>query len=85
MGEIIAKDYAKAYEALHQVDKDTFTSEEFEAYQASMQLAKDLHGFGVHDEQSFRNFDFAGKVFEQVDFYDLDFALCRSWKRSASC
>ncbi len=75
MTEIVAKDYAKAYEALHEIDKQTFSVEAFEAYQKSMQLVKDMHGYGVHDTQTFWNFEFAGVSFEQVDFYDLDYAF----------
>ncbi len=78
MGEIVAKDYEKAYEALHQIDKDTFTAEAFADYQASMQLVKDMHGYSVHDTQSFWNFEFSGVMFEQVDFYDLDYAYVQT-------
>jgi hypothetical protein len=74
MTEIVAKDYDKAYEALHQIDKDTFSVESFEAYQKSMQLVKDMHGYGIHDTQTFWDFEFDGVTFEQVDFYDLDYA-----------
>jgi len=71
---IINKDYSLAYEMLHQIDKDTFTVEDFEAYQASMQMAKEAHGYGIHEEQTFWDFEFAGVKFEQVDFFDLDYA-----------
>jgi len=71
---IINKEYNLAYEMLHQIDKDTFTVDEFVAYQASMQMAKDAHGYGIHEEQTFWDFEFAGVKFEQVDFFDLDYA-----------
>lgn len=77
MTEIIYKDYEKAYEALHEVDKATFSVEDFAAYQASMQLSKDVHGYSVHDEEMFLGFEFAGTNFEQVIFYDLDLAYVK--------
>ncbi len=74
MTEIIHKDYDKAYEALHQIDHETFSLEDFVAYQSSMQLAKDVHGYDIHDEQTFWDFEFSGTKFEQVDFFDVDIA-----------
>ncbi len=74
MQAIIIDDFEKAYESLHEIDKETFTKDDFVAYQTSMQLAKDIHGYDIHDEQTFFEFDFAGTLFERVDFFDLDYA-----------
>jgi len=74
MTEIVEDDYALAYDTLYQIDKETFSVDDYTAYQKAMQLAKDVHGYSIHDEQTFWDFEFAGTTFEQVDFFDLDYA-----------
>jgi len=75
MEEIVHKDFDKAYEALHELDKEAFTVEDFMAYQKAFQSAKDIHGYAIHDEQSYKRFEFLGMQFEEVVFYDLDYAF----------
>lgn len=74
MEEIVHKDYEIAYEALHPMDKEAFSVEDFVAYQKAFQSAKDIHGYAVHDEQSYKMFEFGGLQFEEVVFYDVDYA-----------
>ena len=74
MEEIVHKDFDIAYKALHQLDKDAFELEDFVAYQKAFQSARDIHGYAIHEEQSFKMFDFGGLTFEEVIFYDLDYA-----------
>lgn len=84
MEEIVHKDFEIAYEALHEIDKKTFAVEDFVAYQKAYQSAKDIHGYAIHDQQIFNNFNFAGLKFDQIEFFDIDYAYVYAGKEPLS-